>query len=217
MQKRLLFALAISSMMMNAYAVAPGFYMGLQAGPATNGGKNELAQVETPPPTTTTVKPSSTQFGTRLFLGYKNNQYIGSEYGFNYFSTVRYNTKDSTGSASVTCSGTNVRVYDFDVTLKANVPLKNFEVFGRAGVAATYQNTAGAFDINPNSSCGQSKNQFKFVPTFSVGAGYDLSQNWVGDISWTRVAVSGKLSYMDFYGLGISYHFVDTYCGQFLC
>lgn len=219
----------------NAFAVAPGFYMGMAVGPATNGGGNIPAQLnQIPPPTTSAAidfvvaKPKSTQFGTRLFAGYKNNQYIGSEYGFNYFSEVSYDTsgrRNNPANLNNPCSGTNIRTYDFDVVIKGSVPVRSFEVFGKAGVAMMYQNTAGTFNLTtakPTDSttqpvCGASKNTFKFVPTFSAGASYDLSQNWVVDAAWTHTAVSGKLSSIDMYGLGISYHFVDTYCGQFLC
>jgi opacity protein-like surface antigen len=195
----------------NAYAVAPGLYMGLVVGPATNGAGDVQAQVEGAA-TTTLAKPKASQFGTRILVGYKINQYVGSEFGLNYFSTIRYDTQDVD-----TCSSTNARVQDFDASIKANIPLRSFEVFGRAGVAAAYQTSSGALNPNLNATCGESQNVVKIVPTIAVGVGYDLSQNWVIDLSATRVMVSGKIGTMDLYGLGISYHFVDIYCGQFLC
>lgn len=215
MQKRMFSQLALvaalSCAIANAYAVAPGLYVGLAAGPATNGAGEQQAQLDASPGTTL-AKPKASQFGTRLMIGYKINQYVGSEFGLNYFSTIRYDT-----AGVDTCSSTNARVQNFDIMIKGNIPLRQFEVFGKAGVAAAYQTVSGDLTPDLTASCGESKNTVKIVPTIALGAGYDLSQNWVADFSWTRVMVGGTISTIDFYGLGIAYHFVDVYCGQFLC
>ena len=39
----------------------------------------------------------------------------------------------------------------------------------------------------------------------------------VVDVSFNRVMAGGIAKNVDFYALGLSYHFVDVYCGQFLC
>jgi opacity protein-like surface antigen len=143
------------------------------------------------------------------------NQYAGTEGGLNYFSTVRYNTNGVTA-----CTGPSARVSDFDFVGKGNVSLGDFEVFGKAGVAISYLTTSGSFNAgnNPNSTaCGRTVRTTKFNPTISIGASYDLSQNWVADISWNRTIVGKPINSIDFYALGISYHFVNIYCGQFLC
>src|SRR5579862_5093030 len=99
MDKGMLRKLVLITMISSpVYAVAPGFYMGLMAGPATNSAGNQ--QVEVSKGVTTTAKPRSNMFGSRLYLGYKVNQYAGVEGGLNYFSTVRFDT----GSVH-TCSG----------------------------------------------------------------------------------------------------------------
>jgi opacity protein-like surface antigen len=197
----------------SSYAVAPGFYVGLMEGPATNSAGTQQAQVSAT--TTTPATAKSNQWGSRIYMGYKINQYAGVEGGLNYFSTIRYDTKEVN-----TCSSVTARVRDFDVVGKADYPLGSVDLFGKAGVAITYLTTSGA--LNPgsdpnNSSCGKSQYTTKYNPTFSVGASYDLSQNWVADLSWNRTSVGSAVGNVDFFALGISYHFVNIYCGQFLC
>lgn len=202
-----------SSLAMPAYAVAPGFYMGLMTGPATNSGSNVQAQVNTTVRTLAT--PRSQQWGSRLYMGYKMNQYAGVEGGLNYFSTIRYDTRDVD-----TCTGTSSRVRYFDLVGKADYAFANFNVFGKAGLAITYLTTSGS--LNPgtdpnNPTCGRNQYTTKFNPTFAIGASYELTQNWVADITWNRTLVGHPVNNVDFYALGISYHFVNIYCGQFLC
>ena len=62
---------ATSLMFANTYAVAPGFYMGLMTGPATNNGGEQQAQVQGSA-TTTTATPKSTQIGTRILWATKS-------------------------------------------------------------------------------------------------------------------------------------------------
>ncbi|RDI39205.1 outer membrane beta-barrel protein [Aquicella lusitana] len=197
---------------LQAYAVAPGFYTGLMLGSASANGGTQQAQTDTTPPTTTPATPKSTQFGGRIFIGYKINQYAGVEGGLTYFSDIKYDTKDVD-----TCNTPKVGVRDFDIVGKGSFGLGSFEIFGKAGAAVVYERTSGALNPDLTRECGLSTNEVKFRPTVSAGASYDLSQNWVADISWNRVMVGGAISSIDFYALGISYHFVDIYCGQFLC
>jgi hypothetical protein len=221
MRKRILkqFALttATAGIFVNVSAMQPGLYIGLAAGPATNSASEQQAQIQGPitrPPTTVLVQPKSQQFGSRLLMGYMINQYAGMEGGFNYYSTIRYVTK---GDDVQTCSSTNARITAFDFVGKGVIPLQQFNVFGKAGVAATYQSTSAAFYPTTKAVCGNSSYITKFVPTVTVGAGYDLNQNWAADFSINNLLVGSKFGNVTTYNLGISYHFVDLYCGQFLC
>lgn len=197
------------------YAVQPAFYMGLMVGESRNGASTADAQIDNST-LTTPAYPKQNQFGGRIYMGYDINQYAGVEGGLTYFSSINYNTRGVD-----TCSDTKVSVRDFDLVAKGMIPINAFSIFGKAGVAATYQTVSGA--LNPNSStnpddlCGESSNDVKFRPTVSLGASYDLSQNWVADISWNRIMVGGMVNNVNLYAIGISYHFVDRYCGQFLC
>src|SRR5207245_2436064 len=98
-----------------------------------------------------------------------------------------------------TCGTAKIGVRYLDILGKGSFSFYSFEIFGKAGAAIVYQNTSGALNIKPNKECGKSITEVKFKPTVSLGAGYDLSQNWVADVSWNRVMVSGKVGYIDFY------------------
>ncbi len=240
MQRRILSGLIMAAggaFCLDAAAISPGFYMGLMMGPATNGGKTATVQVQ-PLPTSTntrantsTANPKSSQFGSRFFLGYKFNQYAGFEGGFSYFSGINY---IMTNKALTPAGGTTGRVRSIDMMGKLDYSYSNtIGIFGKFGVAAVYTTTPGALNVTnwqqvktskPNQpvtykiiNSGSNTYQTKLAPVFAVGASYDLNQNWQMDFSLTREFVGSSLSHMDLYALGLSYHFVDVYCGQFLC
>lgn len=245
MYQRFVMSLLAAGMTAPVFAVAPGFYMGLMMGPASNGGGQQAVQVEPLPTETSPIantsmaNPQSNQFGSRFYLGYKFNTYASFEGGFTYFSGIGYSLKDNT---AVAIGGTTARVRGLDIVGKLDYTIRDtVGVFGKAGVTALYTTTPGAMNItnwksvrtkipqNPPVApgnevystqiinSGQSTYTSKLSPTFAVGASYDLNQSWVLDATWTRYMVGGVLSTMDFYALGLSYHIVDTYCGQFLC
>lgn len=199
-----------------ALAVAPGFYMGLSTGPATNGGGTEQIQAESNGSgvtTTTPATPSSSQWGTRVYIGNKFGKYASVEGGLDYVPGIQYNAKNDVQ----TCTGASVRVRAFDVMGKGEFAIRGFSVFGKAGAAIVYQGASGAFNPGENGECGKSTNTNQVKPIVSAGVSYDLSQNWVADLSWTRLMTGGIPGNVDLFGLGVSYHFVDVYCGQFLC
>lgn len=256
---RLMVAAACGLCAANAMAIAPGFYMGLMMGPATNGGEQERVQInptqpaptpastQTPgnPPNTQLANPSSSQFGSRLFLGYKFNQYAGFELGFSYFSGINYivsqnpNTVVSGSPMPPTspyqaAAGTTARVRSIDFVGKVDYSYNDtIGLFGKAGVVGVYQTTPGGLQPTasywveaPNTAIntagklvttGSNEQQVKLSPTFSLGVSYDLTSAWQADVSWTRLFTGGTLKTMDLFAFGLSYHFVDTYCGQFLC
>ena len=87
------------------------------------------------------------------------------------------------------------------------------DIYAKAGAAIlNYYKSA---DFYPN--CEKSQTKLVYKPTITVGLGYDINQNWVTDVFWTRIMVGDIVKSIDFYGFGLSYHFVDVYCGQFLC
>lgn len=208
--KRIALAMLASTTLINAYAVAPGFYMGLMIGPATNDGKTQLIHTTTPPKPGFVVpaNPRSGQFGTHIVIGNQLNKYVAFEGGLTLYSNIHYVAKTPSGSP-----GATARVRTFDVMVKGIFPFgQYFDVFGKAGVAPTYVTTSGALNGN-----GKGLYQTKVSPIISIGGSYTLNQNWVLDLSWTRTMVGSVVGNVDFYALGASYHFVDRYCGQFLC
>ncbi len=242
---------AVSMMCADAMAIAPGFYMGLMMGPASNTGSEQQMQYRDyslipegglpnsiyPNAQSSLANPQSTQFGSRLFLGYKFNHYAGFEMGFTYFSGIQYKFADKTLTPA---AGTTGRVRGIDFVGKLDYSYNNtIGVFAKGGVTALYTTTPGALNVtnfkdltdyspsavNPKTglpnynyiNSGSNTYAVKLAPTFAVGASYDLDQSWQLDASWTRYFAGGSLKGMDLYALGLSYHFVDVYCGQFLC
>lgn len=217
--KKLAVATIIGSMSFGAYAVGNGFYMGLMMGPSTNNGNDTQAQVLNPTATSlqvTNATPKSTQFGSRFFMGNKFSPYFGFEGGVTLFSGIKYDTK-----GVQLCSGDTARVRALDFLGKATGQFGYFDFFAKGGVSYSYLTTSGsfnpAFDPSKGLVCGQSTYTSKFSPVVGIGASYDINQSWVADASITRYQVGGVISNVTLYALGISYHFVDRYCGQFLC
>lgn len=213
MHKRILKPLALtllaSAFVSNAYAVGPGLYLGVMFGPATNDSDSLLAGTASGIPPNVIADPKSQQFGSNLNIGYKFNTWAGFEFGIYYFNGIGYDTH-----GVETIAGTSQRVRSLYLDGKLDYTFwDTFGVFGKAGVAVTYLTTSGAF--NPPTYTNTYNN--KFTPTYSIGVSYDLNQSWVVDLSANRIAVGGDVNSVTFYGLGLSYHFVDRYCGQFLC
>lgn len=64
----------------------------------------------------------------------------------------------------------------------------------------------------------RTESQTKVGAIFGVGVAYNLTPNWVVDLSYNHLYVRNKLiDNLNFIALGITYRFVNVYCGQFLC
>lgn len=230
MQKRNLkaFALALlaSGFSMATYATTSGFYLGLMAGYAQNDAKNVNAAVQglvNGLPVTTVVKPRGQMFGTRPYLGYQTNDYAAFELGFTYFTNISYNQIDQT---VFLCGSPSIGVRSVEVLGKGILPFYYFDIFFKAGLAAIYMNESAV--LNPingafypvqyrNHPCGKSKNLVTYDPVLAIGASYNITPNWVTDLTLSSYLVGGKVNRINWLALGISYHWVDLFCGQFLC
>lgn len=223
--KYLLSVLSATVLLSNvAHAIAPGFYMGLMFGPATNSSSSQIVDTsmsgQLPATGQVLANAKSTQFGDRFFLGYKMNQYAGFEGGFNFFTKIKYDTK---GQQAISTPELSVR--DIDLMGRLSLPFQSVvDVFAEGGVALVYRTESGSFPANyvqptPQDPLGKysNTNQTKFAPIVGLGGTVDLNQNWMLTASWIRLMAGGMVSNVDFYGLGLSYHFVNKYCGQFLC
>lgn len=241
MQKRIIKGLVLaavcSACCADALAIAPGLYLGLMMGPATNSASDKQVQVNPLPTATAPIAnraaagPKSTQFGSRIFLGYKFNPYAAFEGGFTFFSGINYVLKDPTLTPA---AGTTARIRDIDLLGKLDYSYNNtIGLFAKGGVALAYTTTPGGLNITNYSvkpaptkadpaavkitNVGSNTYASKLTPTFSVGVSYDLDQSWQMDLSLNTVLIGGATGNMTMYALGLSYHFVDVYCGQFLC
>lgn len=234
------------------------------APPLVVNGSDAVTSTGTPIPTYTQIgNPSSSQFGSRVFLGYKFNTYAGFELGFTYFSGIQFQVSQNPNTVSpstpivnpnvappgspvlypfrspyTAAAGTTARVRLIDLLAKIDYSYNDtIGVFAKAGIAAAYVTVPGALQpttihysqatypnagaINSNQvqliRSGSNKYLTKLAPAFAIGASYDLNQSWQMDISWTRYFVGSQINNMNLYALGLSYHFVDVYCGSFLC
>ena len=205
--QRLFLAVLLSGFFIPAYSVGTGLYLGIMGGPATNSSSSQVVTTQTPPPISTGATPKNNQFAGRAFIGYQIGEYGGIEAGATYISSIQYK------ASLPTCGGLTIRTGDIDLLGKGTYPIWNsFYVFGKAGVAISYTAIPGSF----NAAC-KTDYQHRVRPTFSLGASYDLTQSWVTDISWNQILMGSPLNNINYFALGIAYHFVDRYCGQFLC
>lgn len=195
--------LIVASLCQNAFAVTDGMYMGLDVGVAKI--KYDTFTAGSPPATVTT---SSSPIGLRLHMGYQFNQYAGFESGYTYFSRQTFST-----STSISNNTPSARLQSLDFLGKGIFSIQKFSVFGKLGGAAVYVTTSGS--LQPPLS-----NKFQLRPEGAIGASYDFTQNWVVDLTASRIFGKNSgdsIPSINFISVGFSYHFVDDYCGQFLC
>lgn len=207
---RSLALISLSLCYVNAYATAPGFYIGIGLGPATNDGKNTKLYTQPKPPPGTGVpsSPRSKQFASNFFMGYQMNRFAAFEGGVTFFNNVNFEPKSGASEPTATA-----RVRTLNLLLKGILPFGTiFDVYAKGGVAITYLTTSGALNWN-----GKSTRNLMYRPQISFGASYSINQSWVADISLTRIMVGSVVNNMTYAAISLSYHFVDRYCGQFLC
>jgi opacity protein-like surface antigen len=142
-------------------------------------------------------------------VGGEITKYFGLEFGLTHYAASNY--KAPTGdTASI-----HTTAFDFEALGLYPFSTSGFSVFGKLGfsylraVQSRKLTVPGSGDASTNSG---------LHPLVGVGVSYDLTQNWVLDLSTTRViSRSSALPSPTLTALGISYHFTDKYCGQFLC
>lgn len=155
------------------------------------------------------ANPRSQQIGARVFLGNQINSIVSFESGSTLFNNIDYKAKTNLlHNPSATA-----HVKAFDIVIKGAIPFRDIaDVYAKAGIAITYLTLSGGL-----TQSGRGTYKTNFRPTFSLGATYDFNQNWVGDLSYTYIQVGNQIKSVNFIALGFSYHFVNIYCGQFLC
>lgn len=196
----------------NVLAVDPGLYLGLMGGVAENAANRENVQAANSP-TTFPASPDSTQRAGRLFIGEKFTRYFSLEAGVTAYSQIKYSTGTFTP-----CSEPVTRVTTIDLVGVGTLPLKHgFSLFGKLGGAFLYISNESSLHPNLASDCGDCVYTSTVKPTLSLGGSYDINNHWVADLSWTRTAANGMLNHLNFYALGLSYHFTDITCGPFMC
>jgi hypothetical protein len=217
--KKLIASALIFSSVTASYAAGPGMYMGLNLGYSNLNNKSRAVPAygsstitnangtTRPSPAGQQVSPNNTGVAGRLFVGGNITQYFGLEFGLAHYAGSNYHAP--TGDSG------SIHTSAFDFEGIGMYPFWNsgFTVFGKLGFAYLR-----AVQSRKLTAQGSSSNNSGLHPLIGVGVGYDLTQNWVLDLSVTRViSRSSALPSPNLTALGISYHFTDKYCGQFLC
>lgn len=208
---KLSFASVILTASQLACATGAGLYLGAQGGQTNTHNQTLEVQTGTTPAYVSTT-PENTGYGGRVYGGVGINEYAAVEFGFTHYAPSTYKP-----SISTLCGDPQIRENAVDLVGKGSLPFDNFAVFAKAGVAYLMTSSSGSLTSQTISACGGSSSNNSARPTYGFGASYDLTPSWVADVSYSRVSGGGGVESADLIALGISYHFVDKYCGQFLC
>lgn len=201
----------------SAYAVEEGFYLGLNLG--TSNTHNIQRNVRTnncavPIPIAPLTNANSKGPAERLFMGYQFNRYAAMEGGITHFANSTYDPGPSAISKPI------VKEAALDIVGKGIYPFfeTGIDAYAKAGLGILHATTATSFSASDiMSTCTARKTTTTVRPMFGAGVSYDISQNWVVDLSYTRITAASDTKEADLLSLGISYHWADKYCGQFLC
>lgn len=165
-----------------------------------------------------TVSPKkNTGMAGRLFLGYQISKYAAMEAGYAIFSSMDF--KPDTSFLVTPSVSSSV----MDIAGKAIYPIQDqFDVYAKFGAAYTMvkaSNFNPAVTVSPGaiSIRSSSERESKFRPEIGIGATYYFNPNWSMDVSATRIMAKSYVKNLDLFAVGITYHLVDHYCGQFLC
>jgi OmpA-OmpF porin, OOP family len=135
----------------------------------------------------------------RIFAGYNFNEYLAAEAGYSKFANANQNI-----SIFGTTFHTTIKTYAVDAVVKATLPLENgFNLFGKLGAA--YLNEQASANIISNTYTAHN-----VLPTYGLGAGYDINKNLNADVSWMRIQHVGSntnLNSTDLVGAGLTYSF----------
>lgn len=160
----------------------------------------------------TNVSPNNTGFGGRLYIGGNFNKYAGMEFGYTHYQPSEYNATELNPSRNPL-----IQENALDLVAKAQYPLDPFGVFAKVGMAYV-RRTAGGSLTEPSSSGKRTGTTNNVRPTLSVGVFYDFTPNWEVDLTASIVTAGGNgFRDAELFGIGVSYHFVTLYCGQFIC
>lgn len=204
-----------------SYAGQTGMYFGGQIGQARMDSSSQNASSVnsvTGAVTPISITPKkNTGMAGRLFLGYQISKYAAMETGFGIFSSVDFKPD----TAFLVKPSVSSSVLDF--AGKAILPVQDqFELYAKLGAAYTMVKASG---FNPTATVSSgivtikssSERENKMRPEIGIGATYYFNPNWSLDASATRIMAKSYVKNLDLFAVGISYHLVDHYCGQFLC
>lgn len=213
----------------NAYAADNGFYLGGQLGwgDIHDGGlsgvdmRNILVDVLGPDDITAfspldTSDDSDSGLAGRLFFGYQFDCHWATEFGWTKFKNMNTSAEataiDLAGVPITASASGTIKTDAIDWVVKGTQPLQyGLSVWGKLGIAYLYERAevSGSITDGVNTFTGSdTKHEGRVYPTFGIGVAYDITRQWVTDISWMRIqeVSNNDVSSTDLFSLGLSYH-----------
>lgn len=197
------------SLSMSAYASTPsasiksektnlfqGIYLGFQLGNSeTHYG---ISGFETQSGTVDNGSVTSSGFGQRGSLGYQWGRYFAVEAGYTHYGTT--NASGLTYSDGNLNKSGDITENSADMALKGILPIANeLHFYGKLGAAYIWNHTTV--------TTGYSKDRSAIRPLFAAGAGYQINQHFIFDISYNHIQSNSDIKSADLIGVGFYYHF----------
>jgi len=180
-----------------SFAVANGAYFGLQAGMS----QTKVKSIDGFP------SKSTSGVGGGLVIGNQFAKYFAAEFFVTHFA----NARSSAESAPVSCGSSLIHTNATGIAGRGIVPI------GSSGLDGYLKLGAGFVRSSGGGECPSTRTTSTARPIVGLGVSYAFTQTMVGDLSATYLPMNSTVKSSTLIALGISYHFVDIYCGQFLC
>lgn len=162
------------------------------------------------PPGCVMTSPSNSGLGLRIYMGAGFNKYVAVETGLLYFTPSEYKPDIPNLTHEP-----QIREYAFDVLARFTLPVQDFGIFAKGGMAVIYKSISGALETNSAGQTNSGGNVY-FRPEIGAGVSYSFSVITI-DISTNRILKGSGIDQITYNALGVTYQVTDKYCGQFLC
>jgi hypothetical protein len=155
---------------------------------------------------------NASSVGERLFMGFRMSPYAAFEFGYTHYAPITYKLPPGTATP---LNNAGIRSNALDMEGVFYYPVSKIAVFAKLGLAAVRVSTSGS--LQPPIKQGNGGTTVTVRPLVGVGVSVDATQQWVVDFSYTIIPGGTTVRNASFAGIGLSYHFTDKMCGQFLC
>lgn len=132
--------------------------------------------------------------GWKMFAGYRINRFFGFEGSFIDFGKFSLTATSGAESTTVTARATA-----FSAAAVGIIPLGNFEVFGKAGIAKVKAQSREASLSGTTFKLGRDDNEAHY----GLGAAYRFTSEWDLRAEWERI----KDSRIDLFSIGFQYRY----------
>ncbi|MES2218459.1 MAG: outer membrane beta-barrel protein [Pseudomonadota bacterium] len=158
----------------------------------------------------TTSSSSSTGIAGRVDAGFQFGPYFSFEAGY-----TKYSNAVVKGYSDTIINGVSTfNSYSIDGLVRGTLPLgPGFAIYGKIGPAYLKEiSTFNGTSIDPDTAGENVRiidTESKVFPEFGIGALYDITNNFVAEITWLHIQRLGdnSLRNADFAGLGLTYNF----------